>query len=160
MSPLRSGCRTGRLVIGIILSLIVGCGSEARPTPKTVSVSGKITYKDKPLAGASVGFVSALDNKDVLPAQGKTNDAGEFTLTTYVDPEHQVSGATPGEFVVTVSKTKQMDREKVMEEFQKNPAMEFKSEVPEKYSDSKKTPLKAPVTVDGKNRFEFTLEED
>lgn len=135
-----------------------GCGGGPE-IPQTVTVTGKIIYQDKPVAEAQVGFVSKLDNKDVLPAQGTTNADGEFTLTTYIDPQHEVSGATPGEYVVTVTKNEQQDMEKIMEEFKTNPAMEFKKLVPEKYTDSKASPLTATVKIDGENVFEFKLED-
>jgi len=145
----------------ICLWLVVGCsGPSAPPRPKAIPTSGKIVYQGQPLADAQVSFVSALDNKDVFPGRGVTNSSGEFTLTSYIDPQHEVSGVTPGDFVVIVTKTPKRTKDEVMGEFQKNPAMEFKSLVPKKYGDAKETPLKATVTPDGKNRFEFTLEED
>lgn len=133
-----------------------GCGGGPK-IPETVTVSGKVLYKDKPLADALIGFVSKLDNKDILPAKGTTNAEGEFTLTTYIDPQHEVSGATPGQYVVTVTKNEQQDMQKIMEEFKKNPAMEFKKLIPEKYTSSKSSPLEATVKVDGENAFEFKL---
>jgi hypothetical protein len=138
--------------------MIVGCKGGPK-IPQTVTVSGKITYQDKPLAGAEVGFVSAADNKAVLPARGVTNAAGEYKLSTYIDPQHDVSGATPGEFVVIVSKDETMDQQKMMEEFKNNPAMEFKKLVPAKYTDAKESPLKASVTAAGPNQFDFKLED-
>jgi hypothetical protein len=160
MSLIVSSRGKSRLATAVCLLLVVGCfGPSAPPRPKAVPVSGLIMYQDKPLADAQVSFVSALDNKDVFPARGMTNSSGEFTLTSYVDPEHEVAGATPGDFVVTVTKTPKRTKEEVMEEFQKNPAMEFKSLVPKKYANAKETTLKATVTADGKNRFEFKLED-
>jgi hypothetical protein len=135
-----------------------GCGGGPK-IPKTVAVTGKVIYQDKPLTDALVGFVSKLDNKDVLSAKGTTNADGEFTLSTYIDPQHEVSGATPGEFVVTVTKNEQRDMTKIMEEFKQNPAMEFKKLVPEKYTDTKASPLSATVKSDGENAFEFKLED-
>ncbi len=143
-------------VSGMLAS--VGCGGGPK-IPESVSVSGKVIYKDQPLADALVGFVSKLDNKDVLAARGTTNSNGEFTLSTYIDPQHEVSGATPGEFIVTVTKNEQQDMQKIMEEFKKNPAMQFKKLVPEKYSDGKNSPLTATVKADGENSFEFKLED-
>lgn len=136
----------------------VGCGGGPE-IPQTVTVKGKVIYQDKPIADAQVGFVSKLDNKDVFPAHGTTNANGEFTLSTYIDPQHEVSGATPGEFAVTVTKNEQQDMAKIMEEFKTNPAMEFKKLVPEKYTDAKASPLSATVKADGDNTFEFKLED-
>ena len=135
-----------------------GCGGGPE-IPETCTVKGKVIYQDQPLADALVGFVSKLDNKDVLPARGTTDANGEFTLTTYIDPQHEVFGATPGEFVVTVTKNEQQDMTKIMEEFKNNPAMEFKKLVPEKYTDGKSSPLAASVKSDGENTFEFKLED-
>ena len=150
--------RTAVGIVGLLALLIVGCSGGPK-IPPMASVSGKITYKDQPLAGAEVGFVSSLNNKDVLAARGITSASGEITLSTYIDPEHEVTGATPGEFVVIVTKVEVIDREKMMEEFNKNPTMEFKKLVPSKYTAAKETPLKATVKIGGTNRFEFKLED-
>ena len=146
------------LAVAVILES-AGCSGGGPVIPQTASVKGKVLYQDKPLAQAQVGFVSKLDNKSVRPAGGTTNAAGEFTLTTYIDPEHEVSGATPGEYVVTVIKNEIMDNEKMMEEFKTNPAMTFKKLVPEKYIDAKTSPLTATVKAGTDNSFEFKLEE-
>ncbi len=137
---------------------VAGC-SGGPEIPKTVAVRGKVVYKDQPLADAEIGFVGKLDNKDVRAARGKTNSAGEFTLSTYIDPQHEVSGSTPGEYVVTVSKIEQKDMAQIMQEFKENPAMTFEKLVPEKYTDAKATPLTATVKLDGENVFEFKLED-
>jgi hypothetical protein len=142
----------------IALSSFVGCSGGPK-IPQTHAVSGKITYQDKPLGGAEVGFVSSLDDKNVLAARGVTNGAGEFTLSTYIDPQHEVRGATAGEYVVTVSKTETMDQEKMKEQFTANPAMEFKKLVPTKYTNPKETPLKASVAAGKPNKFDFKLED-
>ena len=146
---------------GLLLSMIAGC-ARGPTIPRTVAVSGKIIYKEQPLAGANVSFMSRLDNRDVLSARGVTDSAGEFTLSTYIDPQHEVSGATPGEFVVTVSKVEKIDEKLVMEEFSKgNPSMEgvIKKLVPTQYTEVNQSPLKASVTAAGTNRFEFKLED-
>jgi hypothetical protein len=158
MRSLVSGRRPASLAGMIVLSIIAGCSGGPK-IPQTVSVSGKITYQDKPLAGAEVGFISSTGGEDLLPARGVTNDAGEFTLTTYFDPQHELKGAIPGEFVVTVSKSETMDEEKMREQFATNPTMEFKKLVPAKYTNAKESPLKATVKAEGPNNFEFKLED-
>ncbi|HUQ68519.1 MAG TPA: hypothetical protein VM165_03290 [Planctomycetaceae bacterium] len=146
-------------IAGVIgLSTCIGCSGGPK-IPPTHAVSGKITYQDKPLAGAEVGFVSSGDNKDVLAARGVTNDSGEFKLSTYVDAQHTVSGATAGDYAVTVSKTETMDQEKMREQFATNPNMEFKKLVPAKYTNPKESPLKAKVEAGKSNTFEFKLED-
>jgi hypothetical protein len=151
---------SGLFTILAITVLIGSAGCSGGPKiPQTVTVKGKVLYKDKPVDGAEVGFVSKLDNKDVFPAHGTTNAEGEFTLATYIDPQHEVSGATPGEFTVTVIKNEQQDMAKIMEEFKSNPAMEFKKAIPDKYTTAKGSPLSATVKADGDNNFEFKLED-
>ena len=155
--------RRFQIVFGgvLILVLIVGC-SGGRKAPRTQQVSGKIIYKNNPVAKAQVGFVSKFDNKDVIAAHGETNDNGEFTLSTYIDPKREVSGATPGDFIVTVSKVDKIDPQQVLANFSKNnPTFEgvLKKLIPAKYQDAKQTPLTAQVTEAGPNRFEFKLED-
>ncbi|MEZ6062152.1 MAG: hypothetical protein R3C19_17575 [Planctomycetaceae bacterium] len=146
------------LPAAVALIGISGCGSSVE-IPRTVPVKGKVTYKDQPLADAEVAFVSKLDNKDVLAARGMTNSAGEFSLTTYIDPQHEVSGATPGDYVVTVNKSETMSTEQTMKMFKENPMMEFKKLVPDEYTLKDKSPLEASVTVGGENTFDFTLKD-
>ena len=145
----------------LLMFVSVGC-SGGRRAPRTVPVSGKITYKSQPVIGAQVAFISKLENKDVFAARGITNASGEFTLSTYLDPTHEVSGATPGEFTVTVAKVEKIDPKQVMDNFSKgNPTMQgfFKKLIPAKYGEVTQTSLTAPVTVGGQNRFEFHLED-
>lgn len=149
----------GAMSLGILVILAASGCSGGPAIPPTHPVKGKITYKGQPLADAEVAFVSRLDNKDVKPAGGRTNASGEYSLATYIDPEHEVSGATTGEFIVTIQKTEQMDDQKMMEEFQKNPMMEFKPLIPVKYSDPKLTPFAATVEAGKTNTFDFVLEE-
>jgi hypothetical protein len=140
---------------------MMGC-SGGRKAPKTLKVSGKVIYKDQPVADAQIGFVPKLENIDVFAARGVTNSNGEFTLSTYVDPRREVSGATPGEFIVTVTKVEKIDPQQVMANFSKgNPTMKgfFKPIIPAKYNDAKQTTLTATVEAGGKNQFEFKLED-
>lgn len=151
--------RKQRLTVLCAALLVFGAfGCSGGPKiPSTFAVKGKVLYKDQPLADAEIGFVSKLDNKDVLPARGVTNANGEFTLATYIDPQHEVSGATPGEYVVTVTKNEKMDDAELMNKFMENPAMEFKKLVPTQYTDATASPLTATVKSDGDNSFEFKL---
>lgn len=152
---------TRALAVGSVCLVCAGCFSNGPAMPKTVPVSGRILYNNQPLAGAEIGFVSKLDNKDIFAARGLTDDSGEFTLSTYLDPQHEVAGATPGDFAVTINKMEKFDKEKMMEEFRNNPSMEgkLKKLVPTKYTVANQSPLKATVAHGEKNRFEFTLED-
>ena len=64
MMPRRAGAL-------LILLLMVGCGPSR---PRLYPVTGTVTYKDQPVAGAQVTFVSA----EGRPAQGTTDAAGKF----------------------------------------------------------------------------------
>jgi septal ring-binding cell division protein DamX len=79
----------------------IGCGGTNLPV--TVSVTGKVTYQDKPVDGAQV----VLNNIDPAgkPASGITDAQGNFAVQTYVDPTAQARGAVPGSYKVTVTKT-------------------------------------------------------
>lgn len=143
----------------LVLLFIVGCSGGAK-IPRLLRVTGKVIYKEQPVAGAQIGFISKLDNKDVFSARGVTNDKGEFSLTTYVDPKHEMSGATPGEFVVTVTKVDKPDPKEVMANFSKsNPTMKgmFKQLIPPVYADAKRSTLNATVEEGEDNKFEFKL---
>lgn len=152
------GNRCAIALVSVVGLLSFGGCSRGPKIPQMHSVTGKVIYQDKPLEGAEVGFVSSLDNKDVLAARGITDAAGEFRLSTYIDPQHEVRGATAGEYVVTISKTETMDPEKMREMFAKTPNMQFKKLVPPKYTNPKETPLKATVEAGKSNQYEFKLE--
>jgi hypothetical protein len=77
------------LALGIVIS---GCGSSG----KTAAVTGRITYKDKPVAKASVSFTPA---EGATPAaNGITDEDGGFTLSTFGIND----GALPGNYRVAV----------------------------------------------------------
>lgn len=144
------------LAAGVSLGAL-GC-SKGVDIPKVVKVTGKVTYKDKPLADAEVGFLSKLDNEDVKAARGVTNAAGEFSLTTYVDAEHEVSGATPGEYKVIINKEDRPSMEEMTKQFTSGtPNMTFKKLVPKQYTAKDSTPLEVTVTLDGDNKFDLPL---
>lgn len=84
-------------VLGLAAMLATGC-SNSTPRPKTVPVTGKVTYKGQPVAGANIAFLAA--GPDMPSAMGKTDSQGGFQLTT-IDPG---DGAAPGSYQVTVTK--------------------------------------------------------
>src|SRR5688572_7087832 len=75
---------------------IAGC-SSGPDRPETFSVTGKVTYNDKPVDGATVTFVS--DNSPHA-AVGITDAAGQYTLMTFVKDD----GAVPGNYRVKIVK--------------------------------------------------------
>jgi hypothetical protein len=150
------------LVIGACL-LALGCGGASKAGRKPVySVSGKITMSGGPLPGASVSF-APLDGQPV--AVGRTNDQGEYTLTTYDAGD----GAAAGRYAVVVSKPTAVAAASGEDEHSVDPYAEVAGShsaqartdagggVPDLYTSSTSTPLKAEVTSGGENRFDFEL---
>ncbi len=60
-------------------------------------VQGKVTYNGKPVVGANVTFTSETANKSAF---GRTDDKGEYRLTTYGAND----GAVEGKHIIVVSK--------------------------------------------------------
>lgn len=75
-----------------------GCGSSKYP--KTVSISGKVTWQGKPLAGGSIAFipVNAGENGTNRPAGGQIGPDGVYQLSSFRSGD----GVMPGEYGVTV----------------------------------------------------------
>lgn len=82
------------LVVGVAL-LVAGCGASG---PAIVPVTGIVTLDGAPVEGATVTFVSKVGNR---MADGKTDAAGKFSLTT--QDAKPTPGALEGEHSVTVN---------------------------------------------------------
>lgn len=84
---------------GMLTCLLCGCGDDGPDySADVVPVSGTITMRGEPVAGAQVHFAPTDDKGK--PANGMTDDAGKYTLKTPKGGE----GAVPGEYNVSVSK--------------------------------------------------------
>jgi hypothetical protein len=84
-------------VLGVMLASALGC-SEA---PKLVPVTGVVKLNGKPLAGATVAFSPVAKAGEINAGDGsagKTNDSGEFNLST----SHGVPGAIVGKHKVRI----------------------------------------------------------
>jgi hypothetical protein len=154
------------LALGAFLG--AGCtGSAAKP--KTVKVTGKVTYKGAPVQSASVAF---LGDGTIAPALGRTDAEGRFELTTS-DPG---DGAVPGVHKVTVSKVVSTAKTSAatgaasMEEMAKKaadrgnkvPSAEDSgptSLLPEKYSQASSSDLSFEVKAAGTNDFTIELKD-
>ena len=137
-----------------------GCGGPSRPA--MAPVSGTVLFQGKPLAGAEVVF---RNDASARFASGTTDAQGKFRLTTY----ENFDGATIGEHKVTVTKSQINE---AMTGNVEDPSanygaamaaaaegkVETKNEVPAKYADAEDSGLKAVVTKEGPNEFEFKLE--
>ena len=81
---------------------IVGCNKG--PSLKTYPVTGTVTYNGKPLADATVTYLSKAEGQGVPATTGTTDSDGLFSLSTYLGPKDVLRGAPPGDYKVTVVK--------------------------------------------------------
>ncbi|OYV80405.1 MAG: hypothetical protein B7Z73_19010, partial [Planctomycetia bacterium 21-64-5] len=85
------------LVCGLATSFI---GCNPGPSIKTYPVAGTVTYNGKPLAGATVSYVSK--DSESRPTTAVTDSDGRFSLSTYIGPKQVVRGAVPGDYQVII----------------------------------------------------------
>lgn len=109
---------------------------KGKPIKKkeTHPVSGKVAMDGKPLSGVTVALHSfnTITEKYVHTADGLSDDAGRFTVTTYT----KFDGAPVGEYAVTVVKTGKGFADGETPE---------KTLLPEKYATPTTTPLKVTI---------------
>lgn len=157
------------VILLLIIVATVGCQQQSRGL-KTEFVSGVVTYKGAPLAGASVQFIPA--NSDAASgnlgeaAAGNTDAEGKFMLTSMNGDVDK--GAIAGEYKVLISKVNVTQLES--EEYGKAPknakldsqgrpiTVIQEDAIPANYKNRNNTPLKAIVNP-GKNTFQFDLVE-
>jgi hypothetical protein len=129
--------------------------SGHRPTkPVTVTV----TYKGKPVADATVTFIS--QDGEPSAAYGTTDSAGSAKLKTYEEGD----GAVLGKQKVTINKEQIVGEKPVASQDTPDyvpppgttPEPQVKHLIPEKYSGPDTSPLIVEVTS-GPNDFKFEL---
>lgn len=126
---------------------------------KTDSVVGAITDVDgSPLAGASVNF-SPVTQSAGNPAYAITDQNGKYQLQTLLGKPG--AGTTPGEYVVTISKSEMIPTGQKEKDSDGNmvDVLVPKSLIPAAYGSAEKSPFKVNV-VSGKNEFNFQLKAD
>lgn len=97
-SPLR---RQGKWLLFVALLVALGCGSSKATLPKTIPVTGKVSFRNgQPVADGVIEFRSRTDPN--LTTSGLIGKDGSFSLTTIVGSE-KVSGAVEGEYDVTIN---------------------------------------------------------
>ena len=149
------------LCVGLWFVGVAGCGPRTR-LEGLAPVEGTVTFRGKPVEGASVVFVPAVAGKRA--AVGTTDATGRFRLTTK-DPG---DGALPGAYAIAVSKTEasgglsaaeaeQWSRNR--ENFGKYPPPpKITEHLPEKYKAANTSGFQATVTG-GRNTVNLALEE-
>ena len=135
--------------------LLLGCGSSDT-RPKVVPVTGTVTYQGKPVGDAQVTF---WGDAAATPAVGQTDAEGKFQLIT-----QDRTGAVPGKYKVTVSKTETLgggadNAPTTMDDAAKAPqyAKQTRATLPAQYADQSKTPLEQTVTDAGPNDIALEL---
>lgn len=152
---------------------VVGCSggdvAGGKPKEPVYKVSGVVTYKGQPVAGADVTFASESGNRGAF---GRTNEEGKFKLSTFGVND----GAIAGKHTVTVlkSKTAAAPAKKVADTFspdyeppkpvtESDPAFNAptveKGDIPSKYADAKTSGLIAVVNTDTANEIKLELED-
>lgn len=140
----------------VILGVVVA-GCQSRPTdpnrPKTVPVSGIVTYKGQPVEGATVTFISTAGKRGAVAT---TDSAGRFVMTTFAPKD----GVIPGSYQVSIQKTiiegapEEGATGKAGEE---PPAGTPKDLLPAKYKDASKSGLTVEIKEGGANDLKFDL---
>lgn len=162
-----------RLLVALVaVAFLIGC-TAGTDRPKTVKVTGTVTYNGTAVDGATVTFGPA--SAEGHAASGKTNASGQFTLSTF----EQGDGAVPGTYIVTIFKTEggetaagtATDEDAAYREMEAQgvdvlsgtgggAASEVKDLLPTKYKDPGSTPFKGQeVKETGENNFTFNLED-
>lgn len=147
--------RANGISLALLLSALLaqGCGQEQKGEHEVYPVTGTVTYKGAPVAGATVSFLS---QERQVSAYGRTDDAGRFQLTTYA----QNDGAVAGKHKVTIKKMLSGGEPKEIEPGVLDPrgaVTEARSAIPVQYGNPVATPLTADVTTSGSNDFPFDL---
>jgi hypothetical protein len=154
------------LTLAVTISAFCGCGGSDEVPP--VSVTGKITFKGKPVEEAIVTFMSTTGGRS---ASGKTEKDGSFQLTT----NRTGDGAIPGEYKITIAKVEKAkgggstgvdisdgdfgaDYGAMMAGAASgNTRKLIKNILPEKYASPTESGLSRTVDKSGKNVFEIDL---
>jgi len=131
----------GAVLLCVSLVLTPGCGDSR---PETFQVTGTVTCRGKPLEGALVMFVP----KGTRPASGKTDAEGRFTLLSFKPGD----GAVVGEHTVCIAKSVPDPNDKGG-----SPYPKMISLLPDRYATPVKSPLRAVVTEEGPNDFQFDV---
>jgi hypothetical protein len=162
--------RPGRLFwpagLAVVLLTAAGCTSKYTPVP----VSGVVTLDGQPVNKATVYFYAVGDDKEGRPAQGATDENGEFNLSTLGNGD----GALPGDYKVVVHKyvptqpnlkipdfpnTPEGRAERsdfIYRNFEAKGIQPFKNALPPKYGDSNTTPLNCKVAGKMTVKLELT----
>jgi len=165
------------VICGIVAFSFAGCGAGAKvPHPVVVPAAGVVKYKNEPVEGATVLFLSADSKKNFWGCSGKTDANGGFEITSAFSPTTQDQGVPPGNYTVIVTKV-EPTAEKSIEEIDAE-KKEFEAQamklaasggnvstlqhkahslVPEKYNSEVTSGLKVNIEPEGNTTIELNL---
>lgn len=159
------GTRASRFLVSHLLVvasatalLVVPACSSGPKRPPTIKVSGKVTMNGTPVPGATVSFQPTAPGGRA--AVGITDDAGQYTLTTFSAGD----GAIAGDYAVAIDKKEKVaatssananSDDYVPPEGLKEPPP-AKSLIPPRFSDTRESGLRAKVGG-GSGSFDFEL---
>jgi len=153
--------RLSSVFVAFVASTVFfGCNSSSNSNrPAVVKVAGNVTYKQQPVAGATVLFSPV--EKSGFAATGLTDSQGNYSLRTFSSAD----GAVPAQYKVTVSKhdmsTANPDLEDdLASELREDDSDEIvgpKSLLPERYSSIETSGLIVTVSSSEQNVFPFDL---
>ncbi|MDO4587349.1 MAG: hypothetical protein Q4C95_08635 [Planctomycetia bacterium] len=158
----------------VLASVVMLMGCKKGDSLKTAITKGTVTFNGSPAGpGAEVFFqpvggnAASGDTKSAITAEaamGKTNDKGEYVLTSMNgEPD---KGALPGEYEVSVTwrdvKEPELDpvtHSPVMGKDGKPTVPEITNKIPANYTNPKTSGLTAKVVEGQENVIDFTLTE-
>jgi hypothetical protein len=135
----------------VSFGLAVGCNSSGGNLPKTVPASGVVTLDGKPVDGAQVILVPAVEGK--TGAFGVTDGSGRFKLRAY----EQKDGAIPGDYKVQVSKTIQVIVQGAKGSLDGGDPVRFEYAVPGRYTVAKTSGLTVTIPDAGNKDIRLAL---
>jgi hypothetical protein len=145
------------LILGLCCMLLPGCGNGF----KTVPVSGRITYKGKPLAKAWIMFAPVAANISAAAgpsSTARTDEEGRFPLNYVDDPK--IKGAIVGMHLIRINMLdsemqKPGDESRDADDPKTIAARKGKLQIPSKYNDTSE--LKFEVKDGGTDQANFDL---
>jgi hypothetical protein len=152
-----------RLLAAVLLAslLAFGCGGPNADRPATYPVTGTVTLNGEAVEGATVAFQPAAGGQGAV---GTTDASGNYSLTTFSSGD----GALPGEYQVKIFKYKGEESGAVADQESDDyvpPMLAGEQDtggpenlLPDVYANPATSELKATVTEDGDNTFDFPLE--
>lgn len=143
------------LYLAAPILFLSGCGGE-KP-PETASVTGTVTYNNKPVEGANVSFL--VEGAPI--AVGTTDAEGKYSIPNVPVGSAKVSVSKYANQPSPAAPSGQLTPEDMikMSNPQKKPTPP-KSEIPEKYADPATSQLTAEVSKDETaNNFDFELKK-